>query len=712
MIELETFCPKLKPNLRFGIQSHGGESCCVIEDSAREKFWRLGVAEFRFLAKMDGATTVVEILRAIEGGPEAERLSPEDAQQVLVWLAHEGLLENLNTPPVVAKQKWLAGLNRSVFLRLPLGNPQPLLEWLYPAIGFMTGPWFALVWGSLLLFAGVTVVGRWDEFQAASLNVVATDQWYYFLLIWWSLKAVHELFHGLTCVRYGGNVRESGILFILFAPLGAYVDVTSSWRFSSKWKRLHVSAAGIYIELMIAALAVLGWAAFTDPFVRQICLQTVILATVATLLFNGNPLIRFDGYYLLSDWIEVPNLYQQGQLAIRGVFNRFFYGERGRSEFRKWRKRLFVFGYGVAAFVWRVLLNAGIILAAAMLLEGAGVLLAVALTIGWFVIPMAKSLWSIVPRFKRNPLGVLRAAVLFVLLGGSGFLVATRVEVPSSLIVPGVVKPVQSTLVRAEAAGKIEELLVRPGQSVLAGQILGRISNPELGLRLLEKRQELKRNELTGKQYHVAGNISQKQAVDEVAQTLQRQIALLEDEQARLVIRSPQDGLVLDFDLDGLQGRYVLRGEALVEIGDLNGLEFSFSVGQDLIKDMQLAREQGSSARIFVPGYPAVSPAVETMSIRPRADWNLEDEALSALNGGPVAVAQVALSESESAIQTLHPQCLGRIQLPLGSRLQPGAVGSLRVILVSKTIEDWVRPWLAKTVARVADQIRGVVGRY
>lgn len=707
MSDIEQLKPKLKSNLRFGLQSHGGEGCCVIEDSASEQFWRLGIDEFRFASLMDGRRTVAEILQQLRTNHSPPDFDQDEVQTILAWLAHEGLLDNLSStnPAPAPRQAWIAGLNRSVFFRLRLGSPQALLERIYPVFGFLTHPLLGVVWLVLCLAAVLTVIGRWGEFQASTLNVIAPDQWLYFVLIWWGLKAVHELFHGLTCLRYGGNVRESGILFILFAPLGAYVDVTSAWRFNSKWKRLHVTIAGIYVELLIAAIAIIVWSVSSDPLIRQTCLQIVILASVATVLFNANPLIRFDGYYLLADLLELPNLYQRGQIAINRLGTRFFYGERHSQSQGQTYRRGFVLLYGMASFVWRIFLSISILIAAATLLEGPGLLLAGGLAAAWFIVPVIMTLWRAIVRIRKKPLQVARAIGIVSALAGISFFVVTQIKIPQTLVVPGVVQPYESTLIRASTSGRLEGLAVLPGDHVRAEQVIGRIDNPELAIKLLERRQELARTEMRIRRLRVLDHIGELQAEQQVALNLSQQIQVLEKEEAQLVIRAPHAGVVANFDLDGLVGQYVTRGAPLLEIADVSELEFSFSVVQEQVGAFNNESSDKTEAKVFVAGYWPQQAPVSSLEIQPQATWGLQDAALAAVNGGPVPV--VSVSDDQTTVGTLHPRWQGSVQLPENSPLHPGSVGSLRLTLDRQTLAEILKPQIRRTATEFVNKLRG-----
>ena len=187
----------------------------------------------------------------------------------------------------------------------------------------------------------------------------------------------------LACKYHRGEVRETGLIFILLAPM-AYVDVTSCWRFPSRWQRIHVAAAGMLAELLVAAVAAITWAHTDSSVVHHLLFNVIVMASLSTLLFNANPLMRFDGYYILADLVEIPNLATDGNRFLKAAASRIFFGEKQRPlqalGFRRW----FVRSYGLAAAAWRLLICVSLVTAASVLLHGAGLVLAVAGVFAWF----------------------------------------------------------------------------------------------------------------------------------------------------------------------------------------------------------------------------------------------------------------------------------------------------------------------------------------
>ncbi len=201
------------------------------------------------------------------------------------------------------------------------------------------------------------------------------------------LRVVHEAAHALTCKRFGGRVRQWGILFLMFIPM-PFVDVTTAWRFPRRRARILTSAAGMMAELFLAAIAAFVWYHSDPGLLRQNAVNVMLAASVTTLLFNANPLMRFDGYHILADVLDAPNLYTHGRQYIRSIGRRVFFGLR--SGHPPWRpsQAMLVRSYAIAATVWKALIFVSLTLAALSLFDGIGLILAVTAGILWIGVPI------------------------------------------------------------------------------------------------------------------------------------------------------------------------------------------------------------------------------------------------------------------------------------------------------------------------------------
>jgi putative peptide zinc metalloprotease protein len=362
-----------------------------------------------------------------------------------------------------------------------------------------------------MLVAGGRLMLNWDQLQLASGSVFAPDNWLWLMAAWMLLKVVHETAHGLVCQRYGGSVRETGVILAFFAPL-AYVDVSSCWRFSSRWQRIHVAAAGMSVELLLASAAVLGFGVVDSDVGAHLLYNVIVMASVSTLLFNANPLMRFDGYYIMSDLLEIPNLYTRASEAVGQLLQRILLGQHSSAPTISGKQIAVLRCYGIAAVCWRLLICSTMLIAASVMFHGAGVALAVAGMIAWFGMPVWKTLKQVRQVGQAAPLRLMRAGVITLAFCGlvAGFLFG--LPVPFSTTAPGIVSLPEGCRVHSDVSGFIQTLQVVDGQQVVAGELLLTLRNEEITHRHLDLerqiQQELIRQQIAMKEHDAGGESS------------------------------------------------------------------------------------------------------------------------------------------------------------------------------------------------------------
>ena len=521
-----------------------GQLVYRIEIPKLHRFFRVGYEEYVFISLLNGQTTIPQAcgLAAAKLG----NLAPTAAQAGVIgrWLLTNELayLES-DGPPVrrVSASAATSGENRALkllgrlnpfWVKIPLPHSERLIK---PCARFLR-PIFAapavLMGAAVVVFAMIVLATRWNEFVVSAASIIHPTNWAWLLGSWIGLKIVHELAHAISCDRAGGEVSESGIVLILFAPL-AYVDVTSCWRMNSRWSRIAVAAAGMYVELLIAAAAVLLWAIVDDPQARFLLNNLVFAAGLSTLLFNANVLMRFDGYFILADLIEVPNLYSEASASVRRLAKRWVAGEETGSggNLVGWRRH-FVFGYGIAALFWRVAICCSLGIAASTMFAGAGITIAALGICIWLGRPLLQLRNYAADLRGRDPVRFVRGAVVSVL----GICVCNWIvfwlPIPTSVTMPGVARYLPETIVRSPASGFVTKIHIADGSQVREGDLIMELENRELTNRAQQLEITWQQNEIRMRQatdQHDAGArqiLSENQkAVTEQLDQLRRQAA-------------------------------------------------------------------------------------------------------------------------------------------------------------------------------------------
>ncbi len=583
-------------------------------------------------------------------------------------------------------------------MQIPLFHPDRFFQQLEPWLAWcLSFPAF-LVWLAVVCWALRDVLVHHHRLSDASSDVLATGNWIWLGVAWLLLKVIHECGHAVACRRFGGEVREAGIIFILLAPL-AYVDVTSSWRLRSKWARIAVAAAGMYVEIFLAAVATIVWARIAPGTISQVCLNMMTTASVMTVLFNANPLMRFDGYYILSDFLELPNLYASGQLYVRALVRKWLFGMRSSLPARQGVRDLFIRCYGVASLIWRNLVFFGLLLTAATLLQGAGIVLSAMALVVWLAAMLRRGI-----SFARTGGGERPSWLRFAVVGGGTAVLAmsglVSVPWPGSVTAPAVVQYAPEAVVRTQCDGVVREICVKGGALVEAGQVLAVMSNEDLSHEVAELAVAISQSELKRRIHQRQGEMAKFQAESQQLRTLEKQHAERQHEVDHLVLRAPCRGKVIGRDLASLAGQYLTKGSRLLSIGDESAKEIRVSIAQ---QDMLSFRAHiGQAIRIYLP---AGRVLLATLTkVEPRASATPIDDSLCAPHGGVLAVRNVSDDPSAvagSSYELLSPRFTGIVQLDAGQSEQVHAGQRARAALrPSETVGSHLYGLLADWVDR------------
>ena len=298
----------------------------VVKDPLSRSLYHFDENEHTLLCKADGSRTLAELIDEARTIYSAQVVAPEviasffiDAQSKSL-LAKSLLAGNLNRKNVSAGKR----STNPMSVKLPGIDPTYLLDRIRRPIGWVTSPIAMMVIAIAMVCSLVITVSRWDDF-ASDFTTAATrteNAWILLVTIA-AMKIIHELGHAMACLRFGAKCGEIGILFLFGVPC-LYADVSQAWLIAKPWKRMLVSAAGMIAELTIASLAVIAWTWTIDGVFRDICVAVVVVGSVSTVLLNGNPLLRYDGYYILSDAIGVPNLAGRSQAMLQSTMPNAF----------------------------------------------------------------------------------------------------------------------------------------------------------------------------------------------------------------------------------------------------------------------------------------------------------------------------------------------------------------------------------------------------
>ncbi len=698
--------PELRSELRISIRNQNRRVVAIVEDPVRNRFFQTGNAEYHFIKLLDGTRTVQEALDTLRKKAGRGSFDESRARQACLWLGQMNLLK---APPGqtgtarlcegarLRHRNRMTGRINPVCLKLELGNPDRWLAKLLPWTRWIFS-WPALfVWLGTGFIATFLVFENSAKFAGAGSGFLAPDRWIWLMLIWVILKIVHETGHGLACKRFGGEVPRCGVMFILLAPL-AWVDVTSSWRMANKWKRIVVAGAGIYVEMFFAFVAVFFWHLHGSPVVRDLAWNVVVMAGISTLLFNANPLIRLDGYFILSDLAGLVNLFGKGQKWIAGRIQSLFLGTPVPRDVCSPGETRLVAIYGISSLIWRILLVASLLLAASAMFKGAGLILATIAAWFWIGQPALRSIHNLRKTLKSQPFSKIRAATA---TGIAGLLLTgcfLWLQAPAHCRVPAIIQFGDEHILRAAADGFVTKILVEDGAVVSAGSIVCRLSNPDLERELTELENSFRCSEIRVRMHAKNGEIAKEQSEQTLADSLASQISEKKQQLDALEVRAPIDGMIFGRNLNELQGRYLKQGDAIAVCADPGKKKVLLSVDQHQIDALRARISQ--PVELLLPGLAGFE--VYLKLIQPSATDVPRHLALTAAAGGPLAVRPAARGNAgDDGFRFLAPRFEAECnvpeklasQLPVGQRgtaIVPGRKLSLGGYWI-QGIQDWIR---------------------
>lgn len=642
--------PRLRPHVQITRQHYRGRRWHVAHDPASNQFYRLNPIAHEMVALLDGKRTVEDVWNDALSRHADNAPTQGEVIELLSQLYNSNLLAVDATPEIDqllrrgrdrVKKKVQGQLIGLMYLKMKLFNPDRYLSWVEPILRPAINLWGFLVWAAFVLTAVVLLLPHAGALRDGVESTIAPANWGWLFLMFVVTKVVHETGHGVICKRYKGQVPEFGFMLLVLVP-SPYVDASSCWAFPSKWRRIAVGAGGMIFELFLAAAASFVWRATTDgQLVHQLAYNVMFMSSVSTILFNANPLMRFDGYYILSDLLETPNLMQRSMNMVKFLFQKHVYRLRqARSPSTHRTESIILVTYGVLALAYRVFLFVGITLYLMGKLFALGVILAAWTAAAWFLLPVGKFLhWHATSPMLSESRG--RAILRTVAMGVALFIVFGLIPFPDHRRAQGVIESESRSGVFAGAEGFVDAAHVRPGEWVERGHLLLSCRSPDLEAELENARAELDgfialERDLTARSPAAAEIARSRIAAQE------QLIALLETRRALLDIRAPHDGVVIAPPLESYIGSYLRRGDFLLEVVDTTRVRVVASLGSAQrapLADLESAEGgRGYTAAVRLRSDPWTVLPCRIERIEPAGQKRLPHAGLGVAGGGTVEV--------------------------------------------------------------------------
>jgi len=635
--------PPLRADLRLieGPEAEAGQRVWKIHDPLAQRYFEIGQEVVDLLADWHGATLGSLARRKARGG------DVEEARRTIVAVLHFLEANELLAPRpqqsfarakagAKAQPSWLHKLLHGyLFFRVPLARPDRFLRRTLPFVAWAFLPAF---WWTVLILAvlGLHLLSRqWEAFLGSFSGMLDLGGLATYGLCLVGVKVLHELGHGYTAVKLGSRVGTMGVAFMVMVPV-AYTDTTDAWRLRSRADRVRIDIAGVAVEVLIAVLATLAWVFLPESggwgALRSAAFALATTGWVMSLGVNLNPLMRFDGYYLLSDLVGEPNLQERSFALARWHLREllFGYGD-ARPEELKPRSQFGLIAYAWAVWIYRFFLFLGIaLLVYHFFFKALGVFL-FAVEIWWFVL---RPIWrELLVWVRRRREGGRRARWTLAL--ALTLLALCFVPWPSMLHIPAVLSAGGQTPAYAPRAARVEQLLIRPGQQVQRGDLLLQLSAPALDDALARAQESaLGLEERMARRAADARDLSESLVLAGQLRLEQDRIAGLLRERERLAVRAPASGTVLDIAPELHPGRWIDGKTLLVLIARPAELQArGFADGSELARI-----EEGRLGR-FVDESRLMKPVdMRLQRIAAAASESIDEPLLTSAAGGALPV--------------------------------------------------------------------------
>ena len=543
-----------------------GEASQIVKDPVGLKYFRLRAAEFRVLKMLDGTHSYSQITRQLqrEFPDQVTRLT--DVQQFVSSLHANGLLVSdgigqaaplLKRRQKEVKQKAMGLAASIICIRFPGVDPEPFLAWIYPKIAVFFSPLFTFLNLVLISMAGLLVLTNLTEFfhrLPEFQEFFGINNLLFLGVVLIFTKSIHELGHGLMCKHYGGECHEIGFMLMVLTP-AMYCNTSDSWILPNKWHRIAIGAAGMYVELVLAALATFGWWFSHPGMLHYFCLNIMFLSSISTIVFNANPLLRYDGYYMLSDFLEIPNLAAKSKQSMISKLRVWCLGmEPINSPLLPQRRQVAFAFYSVASFVYRWFVMLMIFWFLKTVFEPYGLavigqlLIAISL-IGMVVMPAFKAFKFFYQpgRLREVKTGRTLATAALLAVAAIGFFFF---PVPHHVHCSFVVRPAEAQAVYVVQEGTLLDNAVVPGQQVKQGDVLAELENNDLQMNVVNLTGQLAKlksmlalYQVSRKQLPDAGHMPSE--IESTIRATERELSIRQKQLAMLTLVADRDGHII-----------------------------------------------------------------------------------------------------------------------------------------------------------------------
>ena len=686
--------PRLKGSVRIHRHYYRDQLWYVLQDASTGLNHRFSPQVHHIISLLDGVRSLQDVWEL-----SLSRLSDDaPTQDELVNLLgqlHGGDLLICDVPPDIVelfqrqdkkrRSQWLQRLLSPLSLRIPLWNPDAFLNRNLPKVEPFFGWFGAILWLLTVGTAAVMAASHWPDLSRnVSDQVLAPSNLVILFLVYPLVKLLHELGHAFATKAWGGDVHEMGVMLLVFMPI-PYVDASSAWGFRDKKQRMVVGAAGMIVELFLAALALFIWLNVQPGVVRSIAYNVVLIGGVSTLFFNGNPLLRFDGYYIFADGLEIPNLAARANNYLGYLAQRYLFGiQTAISPVTAASEKLWFIVYGIASAVYRWIVTFSIILFVAGKFFVIGVILAIWGGATMIALPLHKALRFVFvasrQRHKQARTVLVSALLALLVFGLVGVL-----PMPLDTYAEGVIWLPEQAIVRAKTEGFVRQVLVKPNTWVEQGDLLLVMEDPILLARQQILSHQLQELEVQYNDAWMDGDRVKAQVHADQASAVQTELAQVNQKIEWLSVRSAGRGYFILPSADDLPDRFLKQGELAGYVVEYPITTVRGVVTQD---DIGLVRARTKSVEVRLAEQVAALYSARILREVPAASDQLPSSALGLTGGGVIPVKSEGGKEGATAFEPVF-----HLELAIPESVDPRHIGERVYIRFDHGAEPLLTQW-------------------
>lgn len=624
----------------------------VLQDHATGQFQRFTPQAYQLIGLMDGRRTLQQIWDA-----SCERLgddlpTQDEVIQLVAQLNKANVIQTDALPDIEQLQrrrqeqvrsKFMQQLKSPLSIRIPLLDPEAFLAATMPFVRFMYSGVGAFLWLFIVALGCALAVLNWEALtDNLSDRLLALENLLLMALVYPVVKLVHELGHAYAVKRWGGEVHEMGVMLLVLFPV-PYVDASAASSFRNKYQRMLVGGVGILGELLMSAIAMIIWVSAEPGVVRALAFNVMLIGGFSTLLFNGNPLLRFDAYYVLADYLEIPNLASRGNTQVGYLMKRYVFAVKGlKSAAQSKSESAWLAGYAVAAYIYRLFVMVAISVFVASQYFFIGVLLAIWSVWTSLFLPITKLVTKPMSDSQLRRKRARIVSITGVVLGGL-LVLLLAVPVPYKTHVQGILYVPQEAFVRASVAGFIDQLQVPSGQTVSAGELLLEMRAPDLAAEA-----KVLAAQVNEARIRYQASVRDRSGSDILLQELrfiEQEFERARERLASLTLHSNIAGEFIVPNSQGVEGRFVQRGEMIGFVVDYQNLPLTVMISED---DIDRVRHQTRGVELRFVSHQDTLYTGKVLRQVPASTQQLPSAVLSTEGGGQIVLDPQRTTELQS----------------------------------------------------------------